>query len=609
MVLVAGIAIPSQAKERWIHHARRDDLIGDPATDGDSSAPSLSLDGSTVAFVSDANLLVASFLTGAVNPDVNAEDNIWVDDGSENILVTYDYELNEPSNGPSLSPSITPDGRYVVYASDASNLIGDENDSNGVRDIFRFDVLSGVSIRVSVKSNGNAANGDSFAPSISNDGRYVAFSSDATNIGTDSNGKRDVFVRDVVGGSTVRVSVSSSGTQGTNASNAPDISGDGAVVGFHSAANNLVTSDSNGVADVFVYTRATAQTKRVSLTSSDGELDGKSQSPALSIDGKVVAFESESENMSGDNNNVQDIFVRDRNAGSTTRVSRVGSIESDDLSWGADISSDGKYVVFASDSDSWGGRGVGDCDCTDVWEANRLDTSILKRLSVPSSEDPAQAAALNADSVDPTISPDGIVAAFATLASNLLTPPELNGHKDIYTHEWEDTNDRTGCTSTLRTRLLRLLTALLFARIAWNSPEGGGCDDPFTLAAPDFTKNPALPHQTFALTDDTFNHAGLPTAYLRWGTEAWGYNHIAPKHGWSTVELGIAQSAVSDPDLIEEEGGSFEFYKAFGSTAWEQDCVMRVVISYLPKPVTGPTGGIPYHVITAYSHLGTSYDF
>ncbi|HYS93416.1 MAG TPA: hypothetical protein VEL48_08295, partial [Candidatus Acidoferrales bacterium] len=155
-------------------------------------------------------------------------------------------------NGPSLSAAISGDGRFVAFESDATNLVA--GDTNGKRDIFVYDMTTRATTRASVDSLGRQSNGSSFNASKSADGRFVAFESDATNlVPSDSNLKRDIFVRDLVLGSTVRASVDSADRQALGASSSAAISGDGRSVAFESDANNLVPGDTNLARDVFVH--------------------------------------------------------------------------------------------------------------------------------------------------------------------------------------------------------------------------------------------------------------------------------------------------------------------------------------------------------------------
>jgi Tol biopolymer transport system component len=155
--------------------------------------------------------------------------------------------------------AISADGRYVAFHSDASNLVA--GDTNNARDIFVRDRQMGTTERVSVHSNGAQGNDWSFDPAISDDGRYVAFESRASNLAPGyTNGTVDIFVRDRLMGTTERVSVDSNGTQANYDSYSPDISGDGRYVAFQSLASNLVSGDTNGVSDVFVRDRGSTPT-------------------------------------------------------------------------------------------------------------------------------------------------------------------------------------------------------------------------------------------------------------------------------------------------------------------------------------------------------------
>ena len=224
-------------------------------------------------------------------------------------------------NSDSLSPSISADGRYVAFYSFASNLV--TGDSNGASDIFVHDRNTGDTERVSVDSGGTQGNSGSYGPSISSDGRYVAFHSFASNlVAGDSNGVVDIFVHDRNTGDTERVSLDSSGTQGNSGSANPSISSDGRYVAFYSFASNLVAGDTNGAYDIFVHDRNTGDTERVSVDSSGTQGNSDSANASISSDGRYVAFFSGASNLvTGDSNGFSDIFVHDRNSGDTERVS------------------------------------------------------------------------------------------------------------------------------------------------------------------------------------------------------------------------------------------------------------------------------------------------
>ena len=166
------------------------------------------------------------------------------------VRVSRGLDSEEP-NGDSLAPSISANGKSVAFLSSAPNLV--EDDTNGVADVFLSGVGKGKANRVSVASDGSEGDDESLSPALSGDGRTVAFYSYATNlVAPDENEVRDVFVHSVRSKATERASVSSSGVEGDAASLAPSLSGNGRRVAFSSSASNLVGDDTNGVRDVFV---------------------------------------------------------------------------------------------------------------------------------------------------------------------------------------------------------------------------------------------------------------------------------------------------------------------------------------------------------------------
>jgi Tol biopolymer transport system component len=214
------------------------------------------------------------------------------------------------ANSRSMSPAISADGRYVAFESYASNLVA--GDTNDRRDVFVGDRVTGTTERVSVSSSGTQANSRSMSPAISADGRYVAFNSDARNlVAGDTNRAQDVFVHNRSTGTTRRVSKSSSGTQANQRSSTGGISADGRYVAFESWASNLVAGDTNDRSDVFVRDRATGTTQRVSVSSAGTQANQGSWDPAVSADGRYVAFGSYASNLvAGDTNDVGDVFLR-----------------------------------------------------------------------------------------------------------------------------------------------------------------------------------------------------------------------------------------------------------------------------------------------------------
>ena len=252
--------------------------------------------------------------------------------------------------GNSYPPAISADGRFVVFSSTATNLVS--GDTNGYGDIFVHDRQTGTTERVSVATGGGQGTGGaSYDPAISADGRFVAFYSLATNlVSGDTNGAADVFVHDRQTGTTERVSVATGGGQANGGSYIPAISADGRFVAFYSFATDLVGADTNGFVDIFVHDRQTGTTERVSVATGGGQVTGSSYNPAISADGRFVAFESEASGfVSGDTNAAYDVFVHDRQTGTTERASvSTGGGQATADSYSGAISADGRFVAFHS---------------------------------------------------------------------------------------------------------------------------------------------------------------------------------------------------------------------------------------------------------------------
>jgi len=287
--------------------------------EGDSASwgPDISSDGRYVAFVSDASDLVVG--------DTNGFFDVFVHDRDTGVTSRVSVSTaGAQANYDCSRCAISGDGRCVAFYSSADNLVA--GDTNGRGDMFVRDRQTGATTRVSVKSGGAQADGSYTllqAPSLSADGRYVAFATDdGSLVPGDTNALMDVFVHDRQTGDTKRVSVDSAGQQADNASMSASISGDGRYVAFDSCAENLVVGDTNGLWDAFLHDRQTATTTRVSVGDAENEGDGDSFSPSVSADGRYVAFDSSASNLvAGDTNAWSDIFVRDRQAGTTTRCS------------------------------------------------------------------------------------------------------------------------------------------------------------------------------------------------------------------------------------------------------------------------------------------------
>lgn len=327
--------------------------------------------------------------------------------------------------------SISSDGRYVAFRDSSPKLV--PGDTNGAEDIFVRDVVAKTTERVSLTTTGTQADDDSASPSISADGRYVAFQSKATNLVPGySDLLPKVYVRDRVAGTTMIVSVSSSGGQANASSSSPSISADGRYVAFVSSATNLVAGDTNGRDDVFVRDLKTNTTSLVSISSSGLHGNSNSQAPWISGDGRYVAFTSYASNLvSGDTNGKVDIFVRDLQAGLTTiaSVSTTG-VASDDESFDPRISANGRYVTFTSYSKTFFPKG--NLRTVEVY-VHDLQTGVTDIVSLP----PGGAVSTNG-SDSGSISGDGRYVAFST--GNRVFPWDGNGCWDIVVRD-RQTND------------------------------------------------------------------------------------------------------------------------------------------------------------------------
>jgi Tol biopolymer transport system component len=351
----------------------------------------ISASGRFVAFTSQATNLVPG--------DTNERQDAFVIDRrtgrTQRVSVSSSGAQAKPGpdpNGGSAALGISADGRYVLFRSDAPNLVPGDTDGKSdafVRDratgrtrrippaglgvfagvltpngryavleaadnLYRYDLQRGRLLRLTASANGWNQN-----PSVSANGRYVAFTSSATNlVSGDTNELPDVFVRDVVTGRTTRVSVTSAGKQGlgkrySNGSNAPTISSDGRYVAFHSDMTNLVPGDTNKVFDIFVHDRVSGKTQRVSVSSTGGQSNAESGGGAsFSTDGRYVAFSSLATNLvPGDRNDITDVFIRDLRTNRTKLVSLGLHGQGDDASWiglGNAFTRDGRYLLFAS---------------------------------------------------------------------------------------------------------------------------------------------------------------------------------------------------------------------------------------------------------------------
>ena len=242
--------------------------------------------------------------------------------GSKTVLISKSSG-GDVGNGESGEPRASRTGRFIAFESESSNLVVD--DTNGTRDCFVRDLNSGTIERVNVTSAGAQSVGSRcLGPVLSADGRYVAFAFSATDlVPNDTNGTWDIFLRDRQLGTTERVSVGPGGEQGNGPSEDPAISADGKLIAFESDASNLVMGDTNGRRDVFVYNRNTGTTTRVSVRSNGAQaVNGSSRDAEFSADGRFVAFDSGATGLvPKDTNGTRDVFIHDLVKGKTQRAS------------------------------------------------------------------------------------------------------------------------------------------------------------------------------------------------------------------------------------------------------------------------------------------------
>jgi len=379
------------------------DLIskGQLALDSDqqSSRPSVSADGRFVVYQSDFSDLVGG--------DTNGRTDVFLYDGAAQTTGVMSHGSNlGAADADSTNASISGDGRFVVFTSMADNLVPD--DTNGQPDVFVRDLAAQTIERVSIGLGGQASGSTVSAAAISSNGRYVVFSSTAANlVAGDTNARGDIFVRDRVNGTTQRVSLGSGGIQANGSSSMASISGDGRYVAFLSEASNLVAGDTNALRDLFVRDLQSGTTERVNVGVGGVQANNVAYDAYISANGRFVTFVSFASNLvSGDTNGLQDIFVRDRQLGVTTRanLSNAGAQAIDapgcfpgvSGSYSPAISGDGRYVSFYACSSSV------EADSVDIqWDTFLRDRVLgtTTRLGLPG-KPPTETVALAGISAD-----------------------------------------------------------------------------------------------------------------------------------------------------------------------------------------------------------------
>ncbi len=394
---------------------------------GRNAGPALSADGSIVAFDSQASTLVPG--------DVNLTTDVFVRDRTSGTTERVSVSSSgDPGNDVSSRPAIDAAGNVVVFDSAASNLVA--TDANVAMDIIVHHRDTHTTEIVSVSSAGIQGDGPSYSPSINANGQFVCFVSAASNlVANDTNNVEDIFVRDLVAGTTERVSLADGGTEANSSSTVASISADGRWIVFSSYASNLVPGDVNGQFDVFVHDRVTGLTELVSIDDAGNQADDVSSAPSVSGDGRFVAYWSDATNLvANDTNARRDIFVRDRAAGTTERISvSSAGVQSDGDSQdpgirgftasGPQITADGRWVAFYASATNLVSGDMNTCpniyeepgQCPDAFVRDRLSGTTTR---VNLSDGGAEA---NDRTIDPAISASGRVVAYFSAAGNLVS--------------------------------------------------------------------------------------------------------------------------------------------------------------------------------------------
>ena len=417
-----------------------------------------------------STLLVAAAALTAASPAAAA--------GSHTRVSVSSSGEQTPHNNDNSGGSISADGRYVAFVSVAANLV--DGDTNGLYDVFVRDRALATTTRVSVGPGGMQSNGNSSAAQISADGRHVAFSSPASNlVPGDTNGVYDSFVHDLDTGITERVSVGPGGVQATQDVHMPHLSADGRYVSMWSSAPNLVAGDINQQSDIFVHDRQTHVTTLASFALTGGQSpqfhgygsisdDGRWvayhafmpfaggqvsvylydrtagttvlvgistvtgaaanwSEPSLSSDGRYVAWDSDASTLvQNDTNGARDIFVFDRQEGTTTRVSVDSTgAQANGVSRNARISGNGRFVTFTSEATNL--RPADTAGLADVFLHDRL-TGVTSHVS----SGPNGAASAHSTTGD--IGGDGRFVSYSTSSWNIV-PDDTNNAWDIFVND------------------------------------------------------------------------------------------------------------------------------------------------------------------------------
>lgn len=457
-----------------------------------------------------------------------------------------------PSNGTSVEPRASGDGRYIVFASDAANLI--PGGSNGLRQIFRVDRVTGTTQLVSSTSSGVQANGPCRTPDVSDDGRYVAFASLASNLGAFGGPEYFIFVKDMVAGTLQNASVSNSGAVSERTCEMPEISADGRFVTFLTTAGNLVPGDTGDLKDAFLRDRLSATTTRVSTGPGGEQANADTLSCDLARNGGFVAFHTLATNLLA-GGTCNQVFVKDMSSGALERASvDSNGTPAAGCSWYPALSADARYVAFASSASN---LVAGDTNGReDIFVRDRLSGTTI-RASVSTSGTQSN----NYCGV-PSISNDGRIVSFDSPANNLVAGSFPSNRSYLYVRNLDTSETVMASLSSSGGApnsdsadgarghcMIGNGTEVAFASFAGNLVIGdnNGFHDAFvrllfwTCTAPQITQHPA-PATLCAGDSVTFTAAsnGSPAPTYQWRRNG------APISGATAASLTLPSIAAGD---------------------------------------------------------------
>ncbi|MEA2563250.1 MAG: hypothetical protein QOH06_4754 [Acidobacteriota bacterium] len=404
-----------------------------------SSSPSISDDGRWIAFQSGSGNLVPGQTGGAYSYQVYLHDRI----AGSTVLVSHAAGSTTASgNATSSWPRISGDGSHVAFMSLATNLVPGASDANTKEDVFLYDRAAGTTILVSRSgaSAGTAANGRSLFPEISADGGYVLYGSEATDViagGTDSNLGQDVFLYSQAAGTNKLVSHAAGlpFTAAGSSSIAASLSDDGAFAVFTSQALNLVAGQTGAAGNTFLFERATGAVTLVSHTPGSSTTAATAYWGSISGDGAWVAFGSTGTGLIAggtDTNGDSDIFLFERATGAVTLVSRQSGTAGTAANAGSNspptLSQDGRYVLFASAASNLVPFQVDPNGFGDVFLFDR----VAGTMALASHMEGSSATAGNQGGSAAALSADGSFAAFLSGSTDLTAEEDLNGGPDLF---------------------------------------------------------------------------------------------------------------------------------------------------------------------------------